>query len=133
MTGLPTAIDWRIGRQRALLPIAVHAVAFWSALQLAIERPVFWMLVAVVLVSAVAECVGWRRERRRAHKLGLVAGGIAIDSQMYDARRAWFGPRCTAVWLRSANQRRLLYVMHDEVTGSDHAAIRRHLKSLDLE
>lgn len=133
MTGPPTAIDWRIGRLRTWLPVAVHAVAFWSTLELAGERPAAWILVAAVLVSAIAECVGWLSERRTAHTLTLVAGGIGIDSKVYYANRAWFGPHCTAVWLRAAKERRLLYVIHGEVTAAGHAAIRRHLKSLKLE
>jgi hypothetical protein len=60
-------------------------------------------------------------------------GGISIDSCVYSANRAWFGPHCTAVWLTASKERRLLYVMHGEVTAADHAAIRRHLKSLKLE
>jgi len=35
--------------------------------------------------------------------------------------------------LTASKERRLLYVMHGEVTAADHAAIRRHLKSLKLE
>jgi hypothetical protein len=133
MTVPPTAIDWRIGGLRTALPIAVHAVALWSTLELAGERPVAWILVAAVLASAAAEFLRWLRERRRAHTLTLVAGGIGIDSQVYDANRAWFGPHCTAVWLRAPRERRLLYVIHGEVTAAAHAAIRRHLKALKLE
>jgi len=133
MTGPPTAIDWRVGRLRTCLPIAVHAVALWSTLELARERPAVWILVATVLASAMAEWIEWIRERRAAHRLTLVAGGISIDSCVYCANRAWFGPHCTAVWLTASKERRLLYVMHGEVTAADHAAIRRHLKSLKLE
>ncbi len=133
MTGPPTALDWRIGGLRAVLPIVVHAVALWSTLELAGERPVAWGFVVVVLASAVAEFLTWLRERGRAHTLTLVAGGIGIDSRVYDASRAWFGPRCTAVWLRAPKERRLLYVIHGEVTAAAHAAIRRHLKALKFE
>ena len=67
MTGAPTAIDWRVGRLRTLLPIAVHGVALAAALELARERPMAWILVVGVLVSAAAECLAWMGERGRAH------------------------------------------------------------------
>jgi hypothetical protein len=51
----------------------------------------------------------------------------------YRAKRAWFGPGCTAVWLRAAKQRRLIYVVRGEIGAADHAALRRHLKSLRLD
>ena len=133
MTGAPTAIDWRVGRLRTLLPIAVHGVALAAALELARERPMAWFLVVGVLVSAVAECLAWMSERGRAHRLSLIAGGIGIDSTQYGARRAWFGPGCTAVWLRAAKRRRLVYVVRGEIAAADHAALRRHLKSLRLD
>jgi len=133
MTGAPTAIDWRVGRLRIVLPIAIHGVALSAALELARERPMAWALVVGVLVSAAAECLAWIGERGRAHSLSLIAGGIGIGATQYGAKRAWFGPGCTAVWLRAAKQRRLIYVVCGEVAAADHAALRRHLKTLRLD
>ncbi len=133
MTGNPTAIDWRVGRLRTLLPIAIHAVALGTALELVGDWPMAWILVVAVLVSGTQELRGWLRERRYAHTLTLVPGGIEIDSAVYRAYRAWFGPHWTAAWLKAARQRRLLYVVRGELTAANHAALRRHLKTLQLE
>ncbi len=105
MTGTPTTvewrIDWRMGRLRPLLPISVHSVALWTALELAHEWPLAWAMVVGVLINAVRECRVWIRERAIAHTLALIPGGIEIDTAAYYATRAWFGPRCTAAWLRT--------------------------------
>lgn len=136
MTGTPTTVEWRIdwqpGRLRTLLPISVHSVSLWTALEFAREWTPAWVMVVGVLISAVQECRTWVRERRIAHKLTLIPGGIEIDSAACYATRAWFGPRCTAVWLRAARQRILLWVVHGELSVAGHAALRRHLKALKL-
>jgi hypothetical protein len=129
----PTAIDWRVGWLRALLGATVHSAALWSTLQLAAEMPAAWILVTGVLLSAAAECIGWLRARRHRRTLVLIAGGLEIDGLAFRARRAWLGPGWTAVRLGTAKHRRLLHVMRDEVTAADHAALRRHLKSLTLD
>jgi hypothetical protein len=136
MTGAPTTaewrIDWRMGGLRTLLPISVHSVALWTALELADEWALAWAMVVGVLINAVQECRVWIRERGIAHTLALIPGGIEIDTAAYYATRAWFGPRCTAAWLRRARQRILLFVVHGELSDANHAALRRHLKSLKL-
>jgi hypothetical protein len=131
--GALTVIDWRVGHLRALLSATVHLTAVASTVQLATERPAAWILVGGVLLSAVGECIGWIRERRRLRTLVLIAGGIEIDTQAYRTSGAWLGPGWTAVWLRDAKRRRLLHVMCDEVSAADHAALRRHLKSMSLD
>ena len=134
--GTPTAvewrIDWRIGRLRTLLPITVHCVALWTAFELAVEWRMAWALLAGVTINAALECRASIRERGIAHTLVLIPGGIEIDSEAYHTTGAWFGPRCTAAWLRRARQRTLLCVVHGELSAANHAALRRHLKSLKL-
>ena len=136
MTATPTTVEcrigWRTGRLRTLLPVSVHCVALWTALELADESPLAWAMAVGVLISAVQECRMWLRDRGIAHTLALIPGGIEIDTVAYNATRAWFGPRCTAAWLRRARQRILLCVVHGEMSVANHAALRRHLKSLKL-
>ena len=97
------------------------------------DWPMAWILVVAVLINGTHELREWLRERRYAHTLTLIPGGIEIDSAVYGAYRAWFGPHWTAAWLKAARQRRLLYVVRGELTAANHAALRRHLKTLQLE
>jgi hypothetical protein len=136
MMGTPTTaewrIDWRMGRLRTLLPISVHSVALWTALELADEWPLAWVMVVGVLIRALQESRVWVRERGVPHTLALIPGGIEIDSEAHYATRAWFGPGCTAVWLKRVRLRILFWVVHGEMSAANHAALRRHLKSLKL-
>ena len=133
MTGAIQWLDWRAGLGHLALPAAVHATAVLAAVDIAVERTWVWMLVGAVVLSAIDEGVRVLRERGVPHALGLCPGGITIDTIEYRARQVWLGPGSTAVWLgATGGQRRLLYVLADEVTIADHAALRRHLKTLDF-
>ena len=136
MTGAPTAIDWRVGRLRTLLPIAVHAVAL-AALHCELAGE---LADGVVTRRGRAgqrvrtELRAWLRERAsRAHADAHPGRNRASTPPSIGRSRAWFGPGWTAVWLRAARRRRLLYVVRGELTAADHAALRRHLKTLQLE
>ena len=132
-------IDWRIGRRRLVLPVAVHALAVLAAIDLAREDATSWAFVgAVVLVatviSAVAESLRAWRDHDTRHELGLWSGGIAVDAFEYRVLQAWLGPGWTAFWLTASGQRRrLLQIWRGEVTDADHAALRRHVKALDFD
>ena len=125
-------IDWQIGSTRLLLPALVPVVAMFAALEIASTWPVWWAFVGAVSASAVYEAVTWRRERCYIRTLDLIVGGVAVDSRVYQARRAWLGPGLTAIWLEAAGAGRLLYVMRREVTPGAYAALRRHVKSLEF-
>ena len=126
-------IEWRVGPTRLLLPGVIHVLAATAAIDLALGCPWAWLLVCCVLASAVDESVRWVRERGGLHMLELFPGGISIDALNHRARRAWLGPGWTAIWLTDTNRRRrLLYVIRDEVTERDHAALRRHVKTFDF-
>jgi hypothetical protein len=126
-------VEWRVGRIRLLLPSVIHLLAATGATESALGWPWAWLLVGCVFASAVDEYLRWFRERGLVHMLDLFPGGIAIDAHNFRARRAWLGPGWTAIWLTDTNRRRrLLYVMRDEVTDHDHAALRRHVKTFDF-
>lgn len=126
-------IEWRVGRTRLILPGAIHLLAATAAIQLALGWPWAWIWAGGVFVSAVCESVRWFRERDVLHMLGLFPGGVTIDASKYRARRAWMGPGWTAIWLTDENRRRrIVYVIRDEVTDHDHAALRRHVKTFDF-
>ena len=133
MTALIPLLEWRPGRGRLLLPAAVHAIAAYAAIDLALQWQWAWLFVAVVLLSAGDELRRWRRACRRSYVLGLCSGGIVIDETRYRARRGWLGPLGTAVWLTDpGGRRRLLSIWRGELTGADYAALRRHVKALDF-
>jgi hypothetical protein len=133
MIGPARAFDWRVGRARLLLPAAIHGVASIAAIEIALERPALWLLVAIVAASGVADLLRWAAERRESNMLLLIPGGVAIDADAYDAERAWMGPGCVAIWLKAkTGRRRLIYVVRGEVGHTDHAALRRHLKAMEF-
>ncbi len=130
----PTAFDWRVGRLRLLLPAAIHVIALMAMLQLAREWAVVWILVGGLALSAADEGRRWLRERHCLRKLVLIPGGIQIDAVAYQVRSAWLGPGLTALWLEpTKRRRRLMYVVRGEVLPGDHAALRRHAKTLELD
>lgn len=135
----PTAIDWRVGRTRTLLPAAVHSVALVATVDLAQQSAAVWILAGGVMLSAAADGARWFRNRRRLREVGprtivLIPGGLQIDTTTYQARCAWLGPGMTALWLKTANgRRRLLYLVAGELAPTDHAALRRHAKQLGLD
>ncbi len=129
----PTApIEWRVGTARIVLAVTVHAVSMIASIAIALDWYGAWLLVGAVGVSTVDEAVRWSRARGCVRRLELFAGGVAVDSQRHRARRAWLGPGWSAIWLTSVSgRRRLLHVMRGEVSQMDHAALRRHVKSLE--
>ncbi len=132
MIATAQAIDWHIGRMRLVLPTAIHVLALGTAIQLALQWTGVWLFVAVVVCSAVGEMRQWLDERQGPRGLRLIPGGIAIGTQAYDARRAWLAPGWTVIWLRNARgRRRLVHVLRSEITETDHAALRRHVKAIE--
>ena len=132
----PTAtcrISWRSGPRRAVLPIVVHCIAAAAVMCLAIAQHWAWLLFGVVLASACSDGLKLRRELGGSRTLTMQGGVISIDGVDGRVERGWLGPGWTVIWLRLPNRRReMVSVFRSELTGADHAALRRHLKEFDF-
>jgi len=90
------------------------------------------VLGGAVLWSAIGDVRNLRREFGRTRTLTIHGRRITVDGATAHVERGWLGPGLTIVWLRTDNRREMLSLFRAELCGADHAALRRHLRELDL-
>jgi hypothetical protein len=124
-------LEWRAGPLRVVGVLAMHLLAAFAVVQFARHWPFAWTLLALVLASVCYDAAGAWRERGRSHRLRCTPFGVTLDGVDWTVRDAWLAIGWTVLTLREPRGwTRLLYVHRSELTPSQFAALRRHVKSL---
>lgn len=116
-----------------VIPIVVHLIAAAAVICVAVDHGAAWTLGVVVVVSAVYDAAKLRSELRLQRTLVMHGRVMTLDGVDAYAASAWLGPGLTVVWLRRRDGRRATVTLfRSELTAAQHAAMRRHLRSLDF-